>query len=173
MDGRQLILRVGKDGVALLIAGSPAAGRLSDTDLARLRRLLISEQFRREVAREAALPKPEQACSDGAPLLVAVGLRRLPVRNQPGYLITVDQAGRGSIAEPGEPVRSVILTENQQDVLRMLEPLLSEGPVPPCNSPEHYRLHIGGGEIRPDCSFRGRYPEFRALVSLLEDAFAR
>ena len=64
VDGRENILRVRKDGVALLIAGSPAAGRLSDSDLARLRTLLTSEQFRSEVAREAALPKREQTCSD-------------------------------------------------------------------------------------------------------------
>ena len=224
VDGRQNILRVRKDGVALLIAGSPAAGRLSDSDLARLRTLLTSEQFRSEVAREAALPKREQTCSDqiiteitmgslsmsrtgpcgaddlppapafaeilsivapardgqfaspvgdGAPRLVPVRLERLPVRNRPGYVITLDQDGRGSITEPGEPARGATLSERRQDAVRMLELLLSEGPVPPCNSPESYRLRIDGGEVRPDCSFRGRYPEFRALVSLLEDAFAR
>lgn len=222
VDGRQNILRVRKDGVALLIAGSPEAGRLSDSDLARLRALLTSEQFRSEVAREAALPKREPTCSDqiiteitmgslsmsrtgscgaddlppapafaeilsvvaparqghfavavgdGAPLLRPVRLQRLPVRNQPGYVITVDHNGRGSITESGEPARSATLTESQQDALRMLEPWLSEGPVPPCNSPEQYRLHIDGGELRPDCSFRGRYPEFRALVAVLEGAF--
>ena len=43
--------------------------------------------------------------------------------------------------------------------------------MPPCDSREYYRVSFDGGEIRPDCSMRGRYPEFRALVGLLEDTF--
>lgn len=66
IDGRQNILHVRTDGVALLISRAPAAGRLSDQKLTRLRSLLTSEQFRKEVA-NAAHRKPgttEQLCSD-------------------------------------------------------------------------------------------------------------
>ena len=51
IDGRQNILHVRADGVALLISRAPAAGRLSDQKLSRLQTLLTSEQFREEVAR--------------------------------------------------------------------------------------------------------------------------
>ncbi len=66
IDGRQNILHVRADGVALLISRAPAAGRLSDQKLSRLQTLLTSEQFREEVAREAQQkPRtPEQVCSD-------------------------------------------------------------------------------------------------------------
>ena len=66
IDGRQNILHVRADGVALLISRAPAAGRLSDQKLSRLQTLLTSEQFREEVARQAQQkPRtPEQVCSD-------------------------------------------------------------------------------------------------------------
>ncbi len=49
----------------MLISREPAAGRLADSDLARLRELLTSEQFRLEVAREAARkPQDPMRCSD-------------------------------------------------------------------------------------------------------------
>jgi hypothetical protein len=66
IDGRQNILHVRADGGALLISRVPAAGRLSDQKLSRLRMLLTSEQFSKEVA-DAAQRKPrttEQVCSD-------------------------------------------------------------------------------------------------------------
>jgi hypothetical protein len=66
IDGRQNILHVRIDGVALLIARVPAAGRLNDQKLSRLRTLPTSEQFSKEVA-GAAQRKPdttEQVCSD-------------------------------------------------------------------------------------------------------------
>jgi hypothetical protein len=53
IDGRQNILYVRTDGVALLISPTPAAGRLSDQELSRLQILLTSKQFRKEVKREA------------------------------------------------------------------------------------------------------------------------
>ena len=86
-------------------------------------------------------------------------------------MITVDRSGRASITETGEPVRTATLTAGQQDTLRLLTPLLNAGPVPPCDSTEYYRVRFDDGPVRPDCSFRGRYPEFRALVGLLEDVF--
>jgi hypothetical protein len=66
IDGRQNILHVRADGVALLISRAPAAGRLSDQQLSRLQTLLTSEQFREEVARAAQekSPTPELVCSD-------------------------------------------------------------------------------------------------------------
>jgi hypothetical protein len=65
IDGRQNILRVRVDGVALLISGAPAAGRLNDHDLSRLRTLLTSEQFRKEVSdAQRNPPTPQQICSD-------------------------------------------------------------------------------------------------------------
>jgi hypothetical protein len=66
IDGRQNILHVRADGVALLVSRVPAAGRLNDQKLSRLRTLLTSEQFSKEVA-DAAQRKPpttEQVCSD-------------------------------------------------------------------------------------------------------------
>lgn len=66
IDGRQNILHVRADGVALLISRVPAAGRLSDQKLSRLRTILTSEQFSKEVA-DGAQRKPgttEQVCSD-------------------------------------------------------------------------------------------------------------
>ena len=66
IDGRQNILHVRADGVALLVSRVPAAGRLSDQKLTRLRTVLTSEQFGKEVA-NAARRKPrttDQVCSD-------------------------------------------------------------------------------------------------------------
>jgi hypothetical protein len=66
IDGRQNILHVRADGVVLLVSRVPAAGRLSDQKLSRLRTLLTSEQFGKEVADDAQR-KPrttEQVCSD-------------------------------------------------------------------------------------------------------------
>jgi hypothetical protein len=66
IDGRQNILHVRTDGVALLVSRVPAAGTLSDQKLSRLRILLTSEQFGKEVA-NAARHRPrttEQVCSD-------------------------------------------------------------------------------------------------------------
>jgi hypothetical protein len=66
IDGRQNILHVRADGVALLISRVPAAGWLSDQRLSRLRTLLTSEQFGKEVANAAQrTPRTtEQVCSD-------------------------------------------------------------------------------------------------------------
>lgn len=64
IDGRQKILRVRADGVALLISGTPAAGRLNDQDLSRLRTLLTSGQFRKEVSQTQRNPPMPQVCSD-------------------------------------------------------------------------------------------------------------
>jgi hypothetical protein len=67
IDGRQKILYVrAADGVALLISRAPAAGKLSDQSLSRLRELLTSEQFREEVTREAQRKSqaPAPVCTD-------------------------------------------------------------------------------------------------------------
>lgn len=66
IDGRQNILYVRTDGVALLISPTPAAGRLSDQELSRLQTLLTSKQFRQEVKREAErkAKSPAPVCTD-------------------------------------------------------------------------------------------------------------
>jgi hypothetical protein len=73
IDGRQNILRVRVDGVALLISGAPAAGRLNDQDLDQLRMLLTSEQFRKEVSQTQRNPPTPQVCSDQITKQVIMG----------------------------------------------------------------------------------------------------
>jgi hypothetical protein len=75
IDGRQNILYVRTDGVALLISPTPAAGRLSDHDLSRLQILLTSRQFRQEVKREAQrkAKSPAPVCPDQITTEVTMG----------------------------------------------------------------------------------------------------
>jgi hypothetical protein len=75
IDGRQNILHVRTDGVALLVSRIPAAGRLSDQKLGRLRTLLTSDQFRQEVIREAQRKStaPAPVCSDQITTVVTMG----------------------------------------------------------------------------------------------------
>jgi hypothetical protein len=75
IDGRQIILHVRADGVALLISGVPASGRLSDHDMNRLRTLLTSRRFRQEVAREAErkAKSPVPVCTDQITTEVTMG----------------------------------------------------------------------------------------------------
>jgi hypothetical protein len=75
IDGRQNILYVRADGVALLVSRMPAAGQLSDQDLSRLKTLLTSRQFRQEVKREAdrKAKSPAPVCSDQITTEVTMG----------------------------------------------------------------------------------------------------
>lgn len=75
IDGRQIILYVRADGIALLVSRMPAAGRLSDQDMNRLQTLLTSKQFRQEVAREAErrAKSPAPVCSDQITTEVTMG----------------------------------------------------------------------------------------------------
>jgi hypothetical protein len=75
LDGRQNILYVRADGTALLISRTPAAGRLSDQDLSRLKTLLTSRQFRQEVGREAErkAKSPAPVCTDQITTEVTMG----------------------------------------------------------------------------------------------------
>jgi hypothetical protein len=75
IDGRQNILYVRPDGVALLVSHAPAAGRLSDQKLSRLQTVLTSEQFQQEVVREARRKStaPEPVCSDQITTEVTMG----------------------------------------------------------------------------------------------------
>jgi hypothetical protein len=75
IDGRQNILYVRADGVALLVSRSPAAGRLSDQALSRLKTLLTSKQFRQEAAREAErnARAPAPVCTDQITTEVTMG----------------------------------------------------------------------------------------------------
>ena len=74
IDGRQNILYVRADGVALLVSRQPASGRLSDQTLGRLRSLLTSPQFQQEVAeaqRKERAPVP--VCADQITTEVTMG----------------------------------------------------------------------------------------------------
>jgi hypothetical protein len=75
IDGRQNILYVWADGVALLISRMPASGRLSEQALQRLQTLLTSRQFRQEVAREARRKSqaPAPVCTDQITTEVMIG----------------------------------------------------------------------------------------------------
>jgi len=75
IDGRQNILYVRSDGVALAISRMPAAGQLSDQDLSRLETLLTSTEFRQEVAREAErkAKSPAPVCADQITTEVTMG----------------------------------------------------------------------------------------------------
>jgi hypothetical protein len=75
IDGRQNIVYVRADGVALLVSRQPAAGRLSGQTLSRLRTLLTSDQFRQEVAADAQRKKRAAVpvCSDQITIEVTIG----------------------------------------------------------------------------------------------------
>jgi hypothetical protein len=75
IDGRQNILHVRADGVALLVSRLPAAGRLSDQKLSRLRALITSDQFRQEVIGEAQRKSsaPAPVCADQITTEVTMG----------------------------------------------------------------------------------------------------
>ncbi len=222
VDGRQNILRVQPDGAAVLISREPAAGRLNGNDLARLRELLTSEQFRLEVAREAQDRQDPMRCSDQiitevrmgdlalsrsgpcgakerpptpafteilslvasarkgrfaaplgdtAPPLVPVELRRLGGAGRLGYRIDVAADGGGSITIKDPPAHSGRLTVGQQDVLRLLLPILDAAAVTACSSTESYQIRIDDSAPRADCSWRRSQPEVRAVVTVLEAAF--
>jgi hypothetical protein len=75
IDGRQNIVYVRADGVALMVSPAPAAGRLSDQHLSRLKTLLTSRQFRQEVKREAErkAKSPAPVCADQITTEVTMG----------------------------------------------------------------------------------------------------
>jgi hypothetical protein len=75
IDGRQNIVYLRADGVALLVSRQPAAGRLSGQTLSRLRTLLTSDQFRQEVAADAQRKQraPVPVCSDQITIEVTMG----------------------------------------------------------------------------------------------------
>jgi hypothetical protein len=75
IDGRQNILYVRADGVALLVSRAPAAGRLSNKAQERLRTLLTSSQLREEVARETRRKSqaPVPVCTDQITTEVTMG----------------------------------------------------------------------------------------------------
>jgi hypothetical protein len=230
IDGRQNILYVRTDGVALMISPTPAAGRLSDHDLSRLQTLLTSKQFRQEVQREAErkATSPAPVCTDQITTEVTMGrlwvsrtdpcatkasatpafdeivsivtpamqgnfdgpvdsteprlrplrLERLPLSDQPGYTMTIDAAARGMIMIAGRKSELHDLSIQQRDTVRLLLARLVETPVVPCTSTVRYRLQIdpeppgSGPKISgPGCGFPQRQPEFRALSTLLENAF--
>jgi hypothetical protein len=75
IDGRQNVVYVRADGVALLVSRQPSAGRLSGQSLSRLRTLLTSDQFRQEVAADAQRKRraPVPVCADQITIEVTMG----------------------------------------------------------------------------------------------------
>jgi len=75
IDGRQNIVYVRADGVALLVSRQPASGRLSEESMSRLRNLLTSTQFRQEVASDVQRKQraPVPVCSDQITTEVTMG----------------------------------------------------------------------------------------------------
>ena len=110
--------------------------------------------------------------SSGPPL-VPIRLERLATSSRAGYLITTDRRGDGSITMEGASMRAGELPPADRDTVRLLIPELISGPITPCQSTEYYRVRIEGATpvSASDCEFRRRYPEFRALVKVLETAF--
>ncbi|HEY5821814.1 MAG TPA: twin-arginine translocation signal domain-containing protein [Propionibacteriaceae bacterium] len=72
VDGRRNVLSVQTDGTAVLLGRQVAAGQLPAADLARLRTLLESEQFRREATAEPGKPS-KYSCTDMVYLTVTMG----------------------------------------------------------------------------------------------------
>jgi hypothetical protein len=71
VDGRYNVLLIQTDGLGLVMGRQPSAGQISEEQLSRLRTLLESEQFRREVATQTP-PEPPQ-CSDQVTVTVQMG----------------------------------------------------------------------------------------------------
>ena len=82
--GRQNILHVRPDGLALLVSNQPAAGRLSPSRLDRLRTLLESEGLRREVAAAADAERKPPRCADLFSTSVVMGSLRMSVEERCG-----------------------------------------------------------------------------------------
>jgi hypothetical protein len=71
VDGRRNLLLVRSDGVAISMSWTPSAGQLGSDTMTRLRGLLESEQFRREVTRSAEPESPQ--CSDQVTMRLVMG----------------------------------------------------------------------------------------------------
>jgi hypothetical protein len=95
--GVQDVLHVRADGVALLVTRKPAAGRLSEATMDRLRTLLESEEFRREAATAASDHEPPR-CAD----LMSTSVRM-------GSLAMSVEEPCGSASQPATPAFDEIL----------------------------------------------------------------
>jgi hypothetical protein len=216
------VLLIQTDGTALLMGREPSAGMIDEAELSRLRTLLESEQFRREVAADTPSEPPQ--CTDqitvtvamgplsmsrtgpcpsgsdrptpafdeilsivsaplrgayarpvpaGPPALVAVRLEAREATAEPGYVITVDARGRGTMTRAGAPPVRRTLPGEAQDTLRLLLARLATAPVVDCAEPGRRRAIIGGRNAVTviECGYFGGQPEFRAMVVLLEQHF--
>jgi hypothetical protein len=107
------------------------------------------------------------------PPLLPMHLQRLPLQDQPAYLIKIDDAARAMITIAGRKSELHELSIQQRDTVRLLLARVIEKPVAPCTSAEHYRLQVDTHPAisGPDCGFPERQPEFHALTALLEGAF--
>ena len=109
IDGRQNIVYVRADGVALLVSRQPAAGRLSGQSLGRLRTLLTSDQFRQEVAADAQRKKraPVPVCADQITTEVTMGSlsmsRSDPCREESEPTPAFDDRAPANLLASGHP----------------------------------------------------------------------
>ena len=84
VDGRRNLVEVAPDGVALVTGRTVAAGRLADDLMDRARRLLVSVDFRREVAESADRDDTPARCSDQVTWSVAMGELRSTIPDRCG-----------------------------------------------------------------------------------------
>lgn len=186
IDGRQNILHVRADGVALLISRAPAGGRLSDQKLRPLQTLLTSEQFREEVARAAQSPTSGVVCTDQITKEVTMGdlsmCRTEPcgeeTRPTPAFdevISIVALALRGTFDGPVETTEPPLVPlhlerSGLQDQPRytMMIDATGRGTMTPSS----------GGSTQRELTVQQRgtlrlltQPEFHALTVLLEHAF--
>jgi hypothetical protein len=108
------------------------------------------------------------------PPLLPMHLQRLPLQDQPAYLIKIDDAARAMITISGRKSGLHELSNQQHDTVRLLlARVLEKPPVAHCTTAEHYRLQVDTDPAisAPDCGFPERQLEFHALTTLLEGAF--
>jgi len=161
IDGRQNILYVRADGVALLVSRQPASGRLSDQTLDRLRSLLTSPQFQQEVAREAQRKQraPVPVCADRITTEVTMGSLSMsgsdPCREKPEPTPAFDEitslvapALRGNFDGPVDTAEPRLLPLRLERIRQQDEPA--------------YVITIDAA-ARAKIMISGRTPEWRAL----------
>ena len=106
----------------------------------------------------------------GPPALVPVRLVAKEAAGEPGYLITVDDRGRGILTPVDAPPVRRTLPDDEQDTLRLLLARLAAAPVVDCADPGRRRVIVGGRDPATvtECGYFGNQPEFWAVVRVLE-----
>jgi hypothetical protein len=116
----------------------------------------------------------DQPVPAGPPALVPVRLAAKEAAAEPGYVISVDARGRGSLTREGVPAVRRTLPDDAQDTLRLLLARLAGAPAVECTDPGRRRALIGGQDPVTviECGYVGSQPEFRAMVNILEGQFS-